>query len=265
MLIGYGNLAPIPVVDGATAINLAALVDGHPARVARILGGAGSVRLRLNWSAPAEIRIVAVLGLTCPAGTSTVLTGKRAGDGVYALALGGNTAMQEVTLLPDGSRAAWFVLDEGVGPLVGLQLEVEAAAFDVGEIVVLQGVELGHQTEWSVERVDPSLRERTLGSSVNVVTRRTYRKLQMTFTPLALAEMRGQGLANGMDLDALGCAVTGGARVAAIPRWSLQGGAIDVTELHRTAIYGQATPGQASHLGGNYYSSGWAFEEIPPL
>ncbi len=229
------------------------------------MGGVGSVRLRLDWSGPADIRIVAVLGITCPAGTSTVLTGKRAGDSGYARALGGNTDLQEVVSLPDGSRAAWFVLDEGIEPLVGLQLEVMAGAFDVGEFVVLQGVELGHQTEWSVERIDPSLRERTLGSGVNVVLRRTYRKLQMTFTPLALAEMRGQGLANGMDLDALGYAVTGGTRVAAIPRWSLQGGVVDVTELHRTAIYGQAAPGQASHLGGNYYSSGWAFEEIPPL
>lgn len=265
MLIGYGQPAGIvPTVTGATGINLPALVDGHPASIARITGG-GSASLRLDWPAATPVRIVAALGLTCPAGTALTLTGKRAGDPTYAYALGGNAATQTVVQLPDGSRAAWFVLPAGNAPLVGLQLQVAAGAFDIGELVVLQAVDVSHQIEWSVERIDPSVAERTLGGGLNTVKRRSYRRLKVAFTPAALAEVRGCGLANGMDWDALTYAVVGSARVAGIPRWHAPAGALVLAELHRTAVFGTAAAGAVAHLGGNYYESGWVFEEIPPV
>lgn len=266
MLIGYGQPAVItPSVAGATAVNLQALCDGRPARVARIEGGSGTAAVRADWASPSRVRIVALLGLSCPAGTLVSVTGRAESDQEYSRALGGNAIAQPVMQLPDGSRAAWFVLDAEAPALVGLQATVAASAFDVGELVILQGVELPHKTEWSTELRDPSIRDRTLGGGLNTVDRRVYRLLRMAFTPLGLAQMRGAGLANGMDLDALAYAVVGSKRVAALPRWGLAGGGIDVTELHRTALYGTAIPGQADHLGGNYYGSGWTFEEIPPI
>ena len=265
MLIGYGQPAAItPTVNGATVANAAALVDGQPASIARISGGGGSVNVRADWAGAAPIRVVAALGLTCDAGTALTLTGKRSGDGGYAYALGGNAATQTVVQLPDGSRAAWWVLPAGNTALVGLQLAVASGAFEIGELVVMRGVEVAIKGDWECDRIDPSVSSRTLGGGINTVPRRTYRRLRVGFTPDGLAQVRGAGLANGMDWEALGVAVTGAARAIAVPRWK-NGGAINAAELHRTAIYGKAAAGAVGHLGGDYYGAGWSFEEVPPL
>lgn len=264
MLIGYGQPVLTPTIAGGAAANLQALVDGHPASIARISGGAGSVNLRADWASAVPVRIVAALGLTCPASTALTLTGKRAGDPGYTYVLGGNAATQTVIQLPDGSRAAWFVLPASNTPLVGLQLAIAANAFDIGELAVLQAVDVPHQIEWALERIDPSLMERTLGGGLNTVQRRAYRRLRASLTPAALADVRGAGLAGGMDWDALSQSVLGGARVAALPRWHTTTGALDPTELHRTAVYGVASMGGVGHLGGNYYDAGVTVDEVPP-
>lgn len=266
MLIGYGQPAGITTtVNGATMVNAAALVDGQPASIARITGGAGNANVRADWSGAAPIRIVAALGLSCAPGTALTLTGKRSGDGGYPYVLGGNAATQAVMQLPDGSRAALFVLPEGNASLVGLQLAVAAGQFDVGELVVMRAVEIGIKPEWEFDRIDPSLSSRTIGGGINTVTRRSYRRLKVGFTADVLSKARAGGLVNGMDWDRLAVAVAGAARVIAVPRWRVADGTIDTDELHRTAIYGKASAGAVSHLGGNYYASGWSFEEVPPL
>lgn len=265
MLIGYGQPAGIvPTVAGAAGINLPALVDGEPASVARISGGAGSASLRLDWAAATPIRIVAALGLTCAAGTALTLTGKRAGDAGYAYALGGNAATQTVVQLPDGSRAAWFALPAANTPLVGLQLQVGAGAFDLGEFAALPAVDVDAEPEWAIERIDPSLSERTLGGGLNTVQRRTYRRLKVALTAAHIETARGGALANGMDWDSLVMAAAGDRRMAAVVRWG-RPGAIDTAELHRTALYGKGVAGAIGHLGANYYNTGWTFEEVPPV
>jgi len=263
MLIGYGQPAITPSVDGASAVNLAALVDGRPSSVARIGGGASSVRLRADWIGAVAVRLVAALGLTCPVGTAIALTGKRLGDADYSYPLG--AATQAVMDLVDGSRAAWFVLPADNDSLVGLQLQFEASDFDAGELVVLQAVDLPIQGDWEAGRIDPSTADRTLGGGVNVVPRRTYRRLQFALTPDQLAVVRGAELDGGMDWDRLDYALRGDARAAAVPRWG-RPDAINIAELHRTALYGRVVPGSIAHRGGDYYSSsGWTFEEVPPL
>lgn len=265
MLIGYGQPAGITITaNGAAIANAAAAVDGKPASIARISGGAGSANLRADWTGAAPIRIVAALGLTCDTGTVLTLTGKRTGDSGYPYALGGNAATQTVVQLPDGSRAAWFVLPEGNTPLIGLQLAVADGEFDIGELVVMRGVEVAIRGDWESERIDPSLSSRTIGAGINTVERRSYRRLRVGFTPDGLAQVRGAGLANGMDWETLVAAVIGWRRAIAVPRWK-EGGAINAAELHRTAIYGKAAAGAIGHLGGDYYGNGWTFEEVPPL
>lgn len=127
MLIGYGQPALTPSVQGATAINLGALVDGRPASIVRVSGSAGSVRLRADWVSPTQVGIVALLGVTCAAGTALTLTGRRPGDAGYASPL----VSEVVRTLVDGSRAAWAILPAGTPPLVGLQVEIAAQNLDV--------------------------------------------------------------------------------------------------------------------------------------
>ena len=265
MLIGFGQPAGIvPSVANATGLNLSALVDGTPASVARIVDSVGEVALRLDWPAAVPVRVVAALGLTCPVGTALTLSGKRASDVDYPYDLGGNATTQKVVELTDGSRAAWFVLPASNSVLVGLQLTVVAPSFDIGEVVVLQGVDVEAEPDWSTERIDPSVSERTLGGGLNTIQRRTYRRLKVALTPAHLAVARAEGLVNGMDWDSLAMHATGDRRMAAIVRWGTEG-AIDAAELHRLAIYGRGIPGGMGHLGANYYSAGWTFEEVPPV
>lgn len=260
MLIGYGQPTTSPSVDGAQVINLAALSDGRPASLARISGGDGNARLRLTWDAPNPIRMVAALGLTCPVGTALTLTGKRQGDAGFAYALGANAATQTVVDLVDGSRAAWFVLPADNAPLVGLQLQVEAGAFDIGELVALQGVEVPHEPGAALDRIDPSVAERTLGGGINVVSRRTYRRVRARPTADYLAAAKRDGLANGMDWERLVFAMRASARLAVATRWE------DVEELQRTALYGRALPSAITHRAGNLFGTDdWTFEEIPPV
>ncbi|MCD0281323.1 hypothetical protein JWH04_20665 [Xanthomonas melonis] len=261
MLIGYGQPTLTPSVDGGTAINLGALVDGRPASVVRLSGSGSSVRLRADWVLPTQIGIVAALGVTCPAGTVLTLTGRRQGDAGYTYQLGSEVTRE----LVDGSRAAWIVLPANTAPLIGLQLEIAAANLDVGELAVLQAVDVPIQVEWEASRVDPSSAERTLGGGLNVVPRRSYRRLQVALVPDQLSAVRGAALAQGMDWDRLTYALAGGVRSAVIPRWGVPG-AINRDELHRTALYGRLAPGAIAHRGGDYYASnGWIFEEIPPI
>lgn len=266
MLIGYNPPQGITViVAGATGHSLPAVVDGQPARVGRVLDGAGgSASIRADWAAAQPVRIVAALGLSCAAGTALALSGKRAGDSGYAYALGGNATTQAVVQLPDGSRAAWFVLPATNAELVGLQLTVAAGAFDIGELVILRGVELPITPAWQVERVDPSLNERTLGGGLNTVQRRCYRRLKAGLTPAFIDQVRGAALAGNTDWDALSSLLTGAARGAAIPRWAAPDGTLTPGEIHRTALYGRITLAPITHLGGNHYGSDVLAEEIPP-
>lgn len=266
MLIGYNSPQGITVtVDGATGFNLPAVVDGQPARACRVLDGAGgAASIRADWSQAYPVRIVAALGLTCEAGTTLALSGKRAGDTGYAYALGGNASSQTVVQLPDGSRAAWFVLPATNSSLVGLQLTVGAEAFDIGELAILQGVELPITPSWQLERVDPSLNERTLGGGLNTVQRRCYRRLKASLTPAFIDQVRGAALAGNTDWDTLAGLLTGAARGAVIPRWVAPDGTLTPAEIHRTALYGRVTLAGIAHLGGNYYSSDVSGEEIPP-
>lgn len=264
MLIGYSPPPATVNVSGADATNMLAMIDGRPSSVARI---AGAADLRLTWSQAASIRIVAALGLTCAAGTELTLTGKRMGDAVFGYVLGGNSTGQTVVDMPDGSRAAWFVLDAGNEPLIGIQLHVAAAAqFDVGELVAMPAVDVTIEPKWQTDLVDPSVVERTLGGDLNVVSRRVYRRFTATFTATQLAQVRAGGLAAGMDWETLRYRVSGAARTAVIPRGCPPDGSdLDIPEIHRTALYGRGVLSAVAHLGGNQYTSGLAFEEIPPL
>lgn len=266
MLIGYGQPAGItPTVVGATAINLPALVDGAPASVARISGGTGSATLRLDWPTAAPIRIVAALGLTCPAGTALTLRGKRAGDSGYPYVLGGNSASQTVVQLPDGSLAAWFVLPAANSPLVGLQLVVGAAAFDIGEFVSLQAVDVMLDKGWDMSEIDPSISDRTIGGQLNIVERRSYRRLSGQLSMAAIGTVRGGGLSNGMDWERLARTLLGNRRGAIAHRWANSDGSINASELHRNALYGSGRLGPAKHISGPYSARSIVFDEVPPV
>ena len=286
MLIGYGgpeyrvitwNSQPV----GVQAINALALMDGRPSSVARLVWPLGVtaaghyVAARIDWPEAIAVRVLALLGLQAPPGVRVEFLGRRVGDPGYAYALGGNADTRSQRL-PDGTCAVWAIAAAGNSPLIGIEVRIyndsdgdawvsDGLTTDVGELVVMQAVEITIKPDWNVERIDPRLTSRTLGAQTNVVPRRTYRRLQAQFTPAALADARASALANGMDWETFQVAVGGDNRMAAIPRWRTTAGQVDVAELHRTAVYGLATTTGIGHLGGNYYDSSCTVEEVPPI
>lgn len=261
MIIGYGQPQLRASIDGASLLGGAALVDGRPTSLARVAEVTESARLRIDWDGSAPVRIIAMLGLTCSAGTGLVLTGRLMGQTSYSHDLGGTARTQVVVELPDGSRAAWWVLPAATPNLAGLQVEVLSggSGFDIGEFVAMPAVEIPHEPGSSTERIDPSLVERTLGGGLNVVARRTYRRVRATPTADYLAAVKGGALAGGMDWARLTHRLAGSARVAMALHWN------SLNELHQDALYGRAVAASATHRAGTLYGSGeWVFEEVPP-
>jgi hypothetical protein len=266
MLIGYPppplNTVALTNANWLTADAGAYLTDGQPARASRIQT-TGTPSITLTFVSTFTPRVIALLGLHGAIQVGDVIT---ATTGTGA-ALGGNAASQPVIALPDGSLACWMVTSNTVATAT-IKLTINrTGTLDIGEVVALPAVDIAHQTDWAEDFIDPSDIQRTRGQQIVTRARRAYRQLRVAFTAAGVAEVRGGALANGMDWQKLQAAIAGGKRVAAIPRWRTPAGAIDTTELHRTAIYGIAQPGGITHLGGNYYGSGngWTFMEVPPL
>ena len=260
---------PMPAVTGITRTNCtfadagseSALTDGQPANVCRLNVSGASPALELAFGAAFTPGVICLLGLTCAPGTIISATTGAGG------ALGGNSAAQPAVRLADGSVACWILTSGAVATAtVKVTVGVGAGVVDIGELAVMRAVDIPNTPDWGYGRVDPSNSVRTRGGQVATSVRRTYRTLRVAPTAAALAQVRGGGLAGGLDWDDVLVALTGDARCAVIPRWLTPAGAVDAAELHATALYGIARQGGTAHVGGNYYGSdnGWTFEEVPP-
>lgn len=248
------------------------MTNGRPAASARLqwLSGAQTtasvLTLRGTWSTALVPRVVALLGLTLPVGTLITLAFRRPADAGYTYLA--DVASQRVVQLPDGSRCAWFVLADGLDPVIGVEYrihnDVDGAAsivadstFDAGEAWVGPAVEIKHEADWRDWSTDPSINRRSLGSQLFTTQRLGYRSLQLTFVRGKLPVVRGGGLANGMDWQLLRGTLAASTRAAIVPRFDT------ATEIHRTAIFGAVKPGDITHLAGPDYGSGLEIDEVP--
>lgn len=251
MLIGYTPqnwLAPPQVqLQGGqwlTADQGAACVDGQPARVARYRAS-GVARITLTLPAAAAVGIVAVLGLR----------GVAPGAHITAAA-GGRSASAQVVQFADGSLGAYLRI-EGASAGTTVTLTLPAGTVDVGEIAALPVVEVEIERDWSVERIDPSDVLRTRGAGRVGLRRRAYRVIEVTLCAAHIADVRGGGLAAGIDWEQLAEVMLGDRRVIVIPR------AAPAADLQRTALYGIARMQPIQHVSGNWYRSGLSAEEVP--
>lgn len=253
----------------------AALADGRPASVSRLqwLSGAQTTAseliLRASWAKAFAPRIAALLGVTLPEGTMVKLAFRRPADSDYTYLAG--TPQQRVVTLPDGSRCAWFVLDDALDPVIGIEYhlvndvngsaEIAAAAvIDLGEAWIGPAVEIPHERGWSRGINDSSVVRRSLGGQVFGVDRPAWRTLQLRFSSAPGADVLGEALANDEDWGKLEAALKGAAPCVALPRWL--GETADY--IQRTAIFGYASAaGPIQHAGGDLYGRDYSFEEVP--
>lgn len=259
MLIAYSapTLPAITLAGAAwlTADGGAACIDGKPARRAR---ANGTPTITLTYAAAFVPRVIAVLGLR----------GVSVGDAVVATtgaggALGGNAATQTAVRFADGSIGAWIVTDGAVSTSTVRIALGTTGTIDIGELAAMAAVDIDIEDDWAIDTIDPTATERTVGSQPSGVPRLPYRTLESTLAAAPLAQVRGGGLAGGMDWDQLRAAMAGNRRIAVAPRWHTPAGAVDADELNRTAIYGTARIGAIVHRGGNYYSAPLTVHEAP--
>ena len=106
----------------------AALINGRPAAASRLqwLSGAQTtasvLTLRGSWGTAIAPRVVGLVGLTLPAGTLIRLAFRRPADAGYTYLA--DVPQQRIVQLPDGSRCAWFVLDDGLDPVIGVEYRI---------------------------------------------------------------------------------------------------------------------------------------------
>lgn len=266
MLIGY---TPINSAVSGIAITGAAWLtpdggagcyDGKPARKAR---ADGTPAITLTYASAFKPRIIAVLGLAgdVAEGVSIVATTGSGG------ALGGNAGTATVRRFADGTLGTWIVTDGSVSTST-VKIAIGATGqIDIGEIVALPAVEVLIDRSWAFDAPGSSTRMyRGRSSQVSGVPGTDYRRLTASLDPSPVDQVRGGGLANGMDWHQLRAAFSGSARVAAIPRWKTTAGALDSDELNATALYGiVGSQGAITHQGGDQYSWSLGFEEVPAI
>lgn len=280
MLISYSRPAITWSLIGAGAAWLsddagAALTNGRPASVSRLqwLSGAQTtasiLTLRGVWGSAFAPRVLALLGLTLPVGTLITLAFRRSADAGYTYQA--DIASQRIVQLPDGSRCAWFVLADGLDPVIGVEFRIHndvngAAAiaadstFDMGEAWVGPTVEIPHEAGWARGVADPTQVRRSYGGQPFGRTRRSWRTLKLRFAPAASAEVNGDGLAAGSDWEQVEAALLSGSPCAVLPRWLGQ----TADYLQRTALFALAVQqGDVQHAAGSLYGRDYTFEEIP--
>lgn len=281
MLISYTRPNPIAwSLIGAGAAFVSddaggALTNGRPAAATRLqwLTGAQTtasvLTLRGTWGTAVAPRVVGLVGLTLPAGALITLAFRRPADAGYTYLAG--VPSQRVTQLPDGSRCAWFVLDAGLDPVIGVEYrianDVDGAAsiaadstFDVGEAWVGPAVDVPHETGWSRGITDPTTLRRSKGSQIFGREQRAWRTLQVRLSVATVDEVAGGALANGQDWESVEAQLRSGALCVAIPRWS----GITADYLQRNALLAAATQqGAVQNVAGALYGRDYTIEEVP--
>lgn len=273
-----GSAGSAWLVDGA-----AACYDGNPARKARLQwASAGApaitdyVQVELTV-ASTSMRVCAILGLSnVPVGTVVRVYGKRPADGSVSWDFGGQNEAT-VVQFADGTFGAWFVLPDGAAAVTkvgfrfynnaaGVTWATAATTIDIGELVAMPAVEMLLDRNWAFLAPGTSSRSsRTRASQIARAVGVDYRRLALPLDPAPITEVRGGGLANGMDWHRLRGAFAGLAAVVAIPR-GLYNGVVDLGEVNATALYGVvAGQGDIAHAGGDQYTWSLTVEEVPAV
>ncbi|MBN8922340.1 MAG: hypothetical protein BGP10_12460 [Rhodanobacter sp. 68-29] len=250
----------------------AALINGRPAAASRLqwLSGAQTtasvLTLRGSWGTAIAPRVVGLVGLTLPAGTLIRLAFRRPADAGYTYLA--DVPQQRIVQLPDGSRCAWFVLDDGLDPVIGVEYRIvndvygsasiaAGAVVDIGEAWVGPTVEIPHTSDWKDLDNDPSTTRRSKGSQPFTAEVRGYRTLQVPFALAKRDAVRGGGLANGADWQLVRAAIRAGNRLVAVPRFDT------AAEIQRTAVFGVARFDAIGHMQGPDYLGGITVDEAP--
>lgn len=277
MLYGYripANIAWTVHGSGAAIATDLRLDNGQPSEESIITwldesapSSSDYVDLRADWAAPQAVRIIAVHGLSCGPGVRIDITGRRAEDGGYTFALGGNSASQRTVQLPDGRADHIVVADAGLDPLIGIQLRIyndrggvtwadAATDLRIGEARPWSAVTLLGKAGWKRGYSDPSDHEATASGGEHTWERAGWRTLAIDMSARETAAVRAGALAQGEDWETIEALSHGRTRAIVIVRRNTP------SEIHRTAIFGRPTWSEIGHIVGPVHGSSLRMREV---
>lgn len=228
-------------------------------------------------------RVVALLNVSLPIGTLLVLTGRVSTGGPmdpFTYTFGLDDAPEaRVSYMPDGSKAAIFILPADSDLLNALSFEIHSTdgeaqllpfgsvVVDIGEILIAQAWDgSGYWNgNWSDDFVDPSIDRKTITSQPSPVYLTPYRVIAGAFDAIPRSLIIGsQDDPAAVTLHQLRRALAKRSPVLVIPRWRHADGTVDVDELYGSALFGRATKvGKFPHEAGPYWAWDLEFTETP--
>ena len=216
--------------------------------------------------ATSDIRICGLMGLTLPVGTRIDIT-------AFDFDFTPYTASQRVMLLPDNSRAAWFVFPADVigcgridiiiyNDVLGSGL-TSPITFDIGEAWFSPAFEVAIKPSVVLKSMNTATVRRSTNGQPFPLLRRSYRTLSVDTIPVTYASAYSDPNSLAMIRGTVDYAAT----CVCIPTY------IDQTTrlLSNAVATEQALFGWCSNLGqitrmpdGHYYTLSLGFDEYPP-
>lgn len=242
------------------------------------------VALRADWTGAITARGAWLLALSLegsafPKGVKFEVRGKRAGDFSYPYDLGGNSLTEVSHELRDGSIGVGWRFDEGLTPLVGIEIRIfndlagatwaDADTYvRIGEADAAEGVAACVAPGWGVDRRDQTEVQRTRGSQFHEVERVSFDEVEVSLAPATGDDAFRQGLDTGSDYQRINALLTRArARAMVYVLTEDSNGAFSSEDLHATMWFGRAQPQRRAHVTNSRdrYTLGWRVLEVPAI
>lgn len=214
-------------------------------------------------------KVAAILGMSVGAGQRITIQGIRNSDGA-TIPLGGNSLTQRTALMDDGTVGCYWVFNDGLAACKGYIVTmyndfngsttiVASATVGIGQLCFSPAISFAHEKAWKQSRVPMRRLQRTLGGTVVMTSRPSYRTLSVKPAYGDSNSVRGNSLSGGTDWQTI---IAG---LAADPFCLIIEDGTTASLMQRSSFFGICSnqPGVDSLAGPNYQVDNLSFEEVP--
>jgi hypothetical protein len=188
------------------------------------------------------------------------------------------------SLVPDasGKSSIWWLFPEDMDEVAGVAFRIynrryvsdsdpdagasasltSASYIDIGEAYASPAVDLPIEQKFSYQKIDPTIRRRTLGGRLDKVPRTPYTQLDVKLPADYTEVERMGGLLDGLDWRTLEGQLLQAAPCA-VAFQTKENGAFSKRELNLNAFMAECEPGPTSHVDKTYYTKTLRFTQLP--
>lgn len=252
----------------------------------------GFVEIRCEVDRTARHRHVGFLGVTPPLNISDavvqdLLVGvrfRRPVDVAYDyLPTGMSNWYQALTPGDNGKSSIWWLFPEDMEEVSGVAFRIynrrylsdatapdsgpsasltSASYLDIGELWISEADDLPIEQKFTYQKIDPTIRRRTIGSRLDRVPRTPYSQLDVRLPADTTAVERKGGLISGRDWRQLEARLLQGEPCAVAFQTKVDG-VFDKQELNLNCFMAECEPGPTAHVDKTFYTKSLRFTELP--